>query len=125
MKSEKEIDSKRVASSSPRPCSVGELSTTVHDLKTLPPYFEKVVAGEKTFEIRKDDRSYQRGDILLLREYDPEVGYTDARHYTGREIKVRVTYITTFEQKEGIVVMAFSPLNDQGMPPTAPKSPNK
>lgn len=42
-------------------------SDMTHELKTLPPFFEKVVSGEKTFEVRVNDRDYQAGDFLLLK----------------------------------------------------------
>lgn len=57
-----------------------------HELKILPQYFQAVWSGIKTFELRKDDRDYQRGDILVLREWDGE-------KYTGSAICVKVTYI--------------------------------
>ena len=44
----------------------------IHELKTWPAYFERVVDGSKTFEVRKDDRGYQSGDELVLREWDPD-----------------------------------------------------
>lgn len=72
----------------------------VHELKILPEYFEQVFAGEKTFEIRKDDREYQTGDLLHLKEFDVD-------GYTGKSVLVRVTYITTFKQEPGYVVMAI------------------
>lgn len=59
-----------------------------HELKTWKPYFDAVMEGVKTFEIRKADRPFAVGDILRLREYIP-VGCT----YTGREIDVQVTYL--------------------------------
>lgn len=39
-----------------------------HDLKILPRYFDAVEDGSKPFEVRRNDRDYQVGDILLLRE---------------------------------------------------------
>ena len=39
-----------------------------HELKTDPEVFDAVIAGTKTFEIRKNDRDYQVGDELLLRQ---------------------------------------------------------
>lgn len=61
-----------------------------HDLKVWPRYFEKMRAGVKPFEVRKDDRGFGVGDILELREWDPE---TEA--YTGQRIIRRITYILT------------------------------
>lgn len=43
-----------------------------HQLKVIPPYFDEVASGRKTFEVRKNDRAYQRGDILELREWHPD-----------------------------------------------------
>ena len=59
-----------------------------HELKSWIRFFEKVIAGEKTFEVRINDRNFQIGDILHLREYN-EV----TKEYTGREAKFTVPYI--------------------------------
>ena len=42
----------------------------MHDLKCWPMFFEQLKSGEKTFEIRKDDRGYKVHDILMIREFD-------------------------------------------------------
>ena len=34
-----------------------------HELKTLPKYFDAIVVGEKTFEVRRDDRGFQKGPL--------------------------------------------------------------
>lgn len=57
----------------------------IHNLKILPQYFEPVIMGIKTFELRKDDRNYQINDILELKEWD-------GQEYTGREMIRQVTY---------------------------------
>lgn len=57
-----------------------------HELKIAPEYFEKVLSKEKTFEFRYNDRNYQVGDILNLKEYKNGT-------YTGRETNVEITYI--------------------------------
>ena len=40
--------------------------SVVHQLKTLPVYFDAVERGEKTFEVRRDDRGFQKGDVVRL-----------------------------------------------------------
>lgn len=37
-----------------------------HVLKTIEPYFSAVLSGDKTFEIRRNDRGFQKGDTLVL-----------------------------------------------------------
>lgn len=59
-----------------------------HELKTWMPYFGEVLVGHKTFEVRKNDRDFQVGDTLILREWAD-----DKKEYTGRKLARRVTYI--------------------------------
>lgn len=59
---------------------------TIHELKTIQPHFDALWEGRKTFELRRNDRAFQVGDILRLMEW--REGY-----YTGREFKCRITYI--------------------------------
>lgn len=73
----------------------------IHELKILPQYFNKISSGEKTFELRKNDRDFQVDDILILKEWDHELIYKNEfgeekwgnPHYTGREIKKKITYV--------------------------------
>lgn len=44
----------------------------VHKLKTVQPFFDAVWSGEKTFEVRKNDRNFNIGDRLMLIEVVPE-----------------------------------------------------
>lgn len=57
-----------------------------HVLKTYPQYFQQTLEGNKTFEVRLNDRGFRVGDIVILREWDNI-------KYSGREIKGRITYI--------------------------------
>lgn len=45
-----------------------------HELKIWPQYYQAVADGSKTFEVRKNDRGFQKGDIVELNEWDPEEG---------------------------------------------------
>jgi hypothetical protein len=59
-----------------------------HTKKILPEYFEKIVSGEKTFELRLANWGCSAGDTLILQEWDPVT-----KTYTGREITKEVTYV--------------------------------
>ena len=43
-----------------------------HHLKIWPEHYNNVKAGTKTFEIRKNDRAFQKGDKVCLYKYCPE-----------------------------------------------------
>lgn len=78
----------------------------IHELKIMPKYFNAVVSGKKTFEVRINDRNYKTGDYLALNEYD----VTDSV-YTGRSCIVYVDYVLNDESycKSGYVVMSIKP----------------
>lgn len=70
---------------------------TTHELKTWPAFFEAIADGRKNFEIRLDDRGFQAGDKVLLREWDPAIrtgGLSlTASQYTGRELTADIGYV--------------------------------
>jgi hypothetical protein len=77
----------------------------VHDLKCWPGPFRATQAGEKTHEVRVNDRGYQVGDRLRLTELDP----TDYVTLTGHQVLVDVTYVTpggTVGLPANVVVMS-------------------
>lgn len=84
-----------------------------HDLKILPCYFKQVIDKNKTFEIRDNrDRGFQKGDKVLLREYDDSLSPFEQFKYTYRKVEVLITFVTAYEQKEGNVVFSFQILNE-------------
>jgi hypothetical protein len=99
---------------------------TEHDLKTWPEYFQAIVEGKKPFEYRLNDRDYQVGDVLHLREFvpptDPE-NLQDVAYYTGRTLKRTVTYILDDKlgptMKAGFVVMGLGDLSDLASAPAS------
>ena len=80
---------------------------TTHKLKTWPVYFEAVKSGEKNFEVRRDDRGFQKGDFLELQYYPPNV----AERWQSREpLRRRITYVLTggqFGIEPGYVVLGL------------------
>lgn len=70
--------------------------------KVWPKYFQAIIEGKKTYELRLADFDIKEGDILILREWNPEI-----KDYTGRIIEKKVTYVgktkgLTFWSKEEI-----------------------
>ena len=74
-----------------------------HNLKLLPEYFIAILEGRKSFEIRKDDRGFELGDILILQEFD-------GTRYTGREIVATVLLKLKNEYcRDGYCTMSIVP----------------
>lgn len=61
---------------------------TTHVLKCVAPHFDDVANGQKNYEVRLDDRGFEVGDLLVLREYD---WVEDS--YSGFEERRRVTHV--------------------------------
>lgn len=74
-----------------------------HRVKTWPEFFDATVKGMKDFEVRLNDRDYKVGDVLELAEWDP-----DHATFTGLTCFRRITYMTTFQQKVGYVVLGIA-----------------
>jgi len=75
----------------------------VHNLKMWPKEYYAVLSGEKTHEVRRDDRTppFVVGDLIRLNEWvpdDPDACRYDAKGltgvYTGNSLLVRIQYIT-------------------------------
>jgi len=77
----------------------------IHELKTWPAYYNEVFMSHKTFEVRENDRDFKVGDMLNLKEYDPE-----KKEYTGRQLTRTITYILhggQFGIEKGTCVMSI------------------
>jgi len=80
--------------------------------KTTPEFFQKILENIKTFDLRLNDFECKQGDILLLREYNPET-----KSYTGRKLEKKIKFVLktkdlkfwTKEEidKNGFIVLGF------------------
>jgi len=81
---------------------------TEHKLKTWPEPFEALYTGKKKYEIRKNDRNFKPGDILLLRHYNPT-----SQKYGDLWIRAKITHME--QGKWGLppdlCVMSIAPLS--------------
>lgn len=71
----------------------------IHNLKIRAEYALPKLNGDKMFEIRKNDRNYEVGDIVLYNVIDNE---ELNRKFVAKFYKI--TYITNYAQQDGYVV---------------------
>ena len=77
-------------------------------------WFDKILSGEKKFEVRLADFEVNEGDTLIVEEWDK-----DKKEYTGRKIEVVATYILKTKsqtfwppeevEKYGFQIIQFEP----------------
>jgi hypothetical protein len=67
----------------------------VHKLKTLGPYWDAIERGDRTFEVRRNDRCFQKGDLVELIRLSDDLphrielneDWLNPRHVLVRKIK--------------------------------------
>jgi len=84
--------------------------------KVWPEYFEAILSGRKSFELRLGDFNCKPGDVLVLREWKPET-----KKYTGRTLEKEVTFVIKTKdfcpwtkeevEKHGFQVISFKQPN--------------
>jgi len=83
----------------------------IHELKTWSQYYAAVESGAKKFELRKDDRGFNVGDVLVL----TEVNSVDLRP-TGRQCQRVIEYIVRdcepFGLKKGFCILGIRDRED-------------
>jgi hypothetical protein len=82
-----------------------------YHLKSAPPYFEPLLTGVKTFDVRRREpweRQFTVGDEVMFREWGDD-------GYTGRQILRRIVYILSgpdavnFGLQRNVVVLGLAP----------------
>jgi Domain of unknown function (DUF3850) len=89
--------------------AIEQEAATDHKLKTVQPFFSMVWRSEKTAEIRKHDRNFKPGDVLILQEW------SEAEGYSGCYMETPITSIVTSEEfpeglVEGYCLLSFGPI---------------
>lgn len=85
----------------------------IHELKTWPVPYGAATAGEKTYDIRRADRRYRTGDVLVMREFMPPEDPTEEGYYTGNFSIWQVSHITeggAWGIPAHLVVMGIKPV---------------
>lgn len=99
--------------------------TTIHK-KVWPEYFEKIISGQKKFDLRLADFEVNEGDILVLEEWDQ-----NKKEYTGRRVEVLATYILKTKdqtfwpleevEKHGFQIIQLEPKTNTAEPAFKPQ----
>lgn len=77
----------------------------IHNLKILNNFADAVVAGDKTFEIRKNDRGYQKGDYIIFQAVDEK---ETKNPHAINERAYRITYVLNgWGLKKGYVALGI------------------
>lgn len=80
---------------------------SVHELKCWPAQFAAIRRGDLRFAIRKNDRQFAVGDLVILREFNP----ADTT-YTGQTEERMITFLYSEEEfgvVHGYVGIGFGP----------------
>ena len=82
-----------------------------HEVKCWSEYFDAISRKEKNFDVRRDDRGYQKGDTLTLQKYDSKK-FRFIIHSSGGIITMdrKIKYVLTggqFGIEPGYVVLGF------------------
>lgn len=90
----------------------------LHELKILHEYLVDIDLGKKTFELRKNDRDYQVGDLIRfidVREDDSTANKNQIEPNIDENTLYRITYVLKDVEKYGLdrdyCILAIKRLN--------------
>lgn len=78
--------------------------------KVWPEYFQQILDGKKTFELRLNDFDIAEGDTLVLKEWDP-----NTKAYTGRELERKVGYVGKWKMDDLTKFWPKEDIEDRGL----------
>lgn len=89
----------------------------IHEVKIYESYADAVLSGEKTFEIRNNDRGYQKGDRLKFKVVEDGHPMFTALSHDLNEKDYEITYVHSgLGMQEGYVALAIKAVEDgEGM----------
>ena len=76
----------------------------VHHLKSWPQYFVPIKEGQRTHDLRRNDRDFHVSDTMVLEEFDPKT-----QKYSGETCEVEITSMTSTSQPCAVSSEALDP----------------
>ena len=91
----------------------------LHELKILHKYLIDISIGIKTFELRKNDRNYQVGDLIhFIDVKEDDTSKFDIEPYVDDNTLYRITYVLKDVEKYGLdkdyCILAIKKLDIKG-----------
>ena len=89
-----------------------------HVLKTSATVWDAVESGEKRFEVRRNDRFFQRGDSVILQRFDSDGTYTpkDGVRWSTCDLKFTIGWMLQggqFGIEPGYIVFQLEPFTQK------------
>jgi hypothetical protein len=90
------------------------MAIRVHELKIAKDYADSVHFGDKTFEVRLNDRGFQKGDIVRFKPLGKSGASVDTSHPLY-EKEYEITYVlgSFYGLAQGYVAFGIKPLPEQ------------
>lgn len=88
-----------------------ESAARLHRIKILDKYADDILSGLKTFEVRKNDRAYQVGDILKFIAVEKDLKVLEKHPINWEEYEVRYIH-SGLGMLEGYVVLGIEKVPD-------------
>ena len=77
-----------------------------HIIKCDPIPFQASLDGLKTFDTRLNDRFYQSGDEVEMREFDRKT-----KKYSGRRLSFTISFVSTYQMHTNWVTFGYRWIN--------------
>lgn len=79
-----------------------------HEIKILKQFADEIINGNKSFEIRKNDRGYQKGDFIKFRVIEKHENIELGIEHLLRDKLYEITYVLSgWGLKKDYVVLAI------------------
>lgn len=90
------------------------MAIRVHELKIAKDYADSVYFGGKTFEVRLNDRGFQKGDIIRFMPLSKNGALVDTRHpLYDKEYEITYVLGSFYGLAQGYVAFSIKPLPEE------------
>lgn len=85
----------------------------IHKLKILKQFADAIISGDKNFEVRKNDRGFQKGDVISFQVIDEERYYPHYCEHFLNGKSYEITYVLTgWGIEEGYCVLSIKEVKE-------------